>query len=123
MRRVPCLRAAGRKRRRRTQHACPFTGVELVQGREAEVCKQFAQLGFQPRTTVIVGDALPGRYIRIILAQIQFSERFWETQHGMNGWGGCADWLTVVHGTMFQEGPEGILECFILEPQSTELWR
>jgi protoporphyrinogen oxidase len=40
----------------------------------------------------------------------------------MHGWGGCADWLTVVDGTMFQSGTEGILECYICEPQSRELW-
>ncbi|UCE15894.1 MAG: FAD-dependent oxidoreductase [Candidatus Bathyarchaeota archaeon] len=57
-----------------------------------------------------------------ILAALQFTERFWDTQFGMNGWGGCADWLTTTDATMFQTGAEGILECYILENESLGLW-
>ncbi|UCE16667.1 MAG: FAD-dependent oxidoreductase [Candidatus Bathyarchaeota archaeon] len=60
-----------------------------------------------------------------ILAALQFTERFWDTQFGMGGWGGVADWLTTTDATMFQTGAEGILECYITESQgkSLELWQ
>ncbi len=61
-----------------------------------------------------------------IKANLQFSERFW-LDLGMNGWGGYIDYpeggaICVTDETENQTGTEGILGCYINEPQSLGLW-
>jgi hypothetical protein len=82
-----------------------------------------AVAGIVPELPTARVDALAAMHdTHNILAALQFTERFWDTQYGMKGWGGCADWLTTTDATMFQTGAEGILECYILENESLGLW-
>jgi len=63
----------------------------------------------------------------------QYSERFWETKHGMKGWGGFSDHgvhhttrpgaYTIGNETGFQTGTTGILTTYINEPKASELWQ
>ncbi|RLI47016.1 hypothetical protein DRO69_01735, partial [Candidatus Bathyarchaeota archaeon] len=67
------------------------------------------------------------------LALQQYSERFWETKYGMEGWGGYSDHgvhhtlrpgaYSIGNETSFQTGSTGILSTYINEPEASNLWR
>lgn len=68
-----------------------------------------------------------------IVAVQQFSEKFWETLYGMNGWGGYSDHgdygttrpgsYCIDHETFGQhEQPTGVLSEYVNEPEVFEWW-
>ncbi|NIR86854.1 FAD-dependent oxidoreductase [Candidatus Bathyarchaeota archaeon] len=69
------------------------------------------------------------------IAMQQYSERFWETIHGVKGWGGYSDHgdygnyptnqpgaYCVNNETVNQTGTTGIISTYINEPEATPLW-
>ena len=59
----------------------------------------------------------------------QFTERYWDTQHGFWTWGGYTDHdvpggnICCFHETDPQPGTQGIMSMYINEPEASQLWK
>lgn len=61
--------------------------------------------------------------LKSIKAFQQYTEEFWKTVHGMDGWGGYTDYIMcVTDESMHQPGTKGVLGQYLNEPASSNNW-
>jgi len=106
----------------------------------AIVCTQFGKVNGivpeLPSARAAINDSLsPAAGCKNFIVMQQYSERFWETIHGVKGWGGYSDHgvsrnypdtkpgsYLVSNETVNEAGTIGILATYINEPEATPIY-